>query len=137
MLDHFFPIRSSTVQVLSTFFSLSGYELASRDWQFDLLHNVLGKLRNMNIGHPQCSFACTNHEAQHKMRNFVFYVEFFINDRVCLVNEGNATPGHSSKSSLLDREFEKLDIHHKDVCTGETASFGSVLPQNRDLTQRK
>ena len=57
--------------------------------------------------------------------------------RVCLVYEGNATPGHSSTSSLLDREFEKLDIHHKDVCTGEMASFGSVLPQNRDLTQRK
>ena len=137
MLDHFFPIRLSTVQVLSTFFSLSGYELASRDWQFDLLHNVLGKLLNMNIGHPQCSLACTNHEAQGKMRNFVFYVELFINDGVCLAYEGNATPGHSSKSSLLDKEFEKLDIRHKDVCTGETTSFGSVLPQNRDLTQRK
>ena len=131
-----FPIRFLITHVRSTFFSLSGYELANKDWQFDLTSNIKGKLKNLNIGHPQCKFASTTANLiQCKMRNFIFYMEFVINDSVCMVYKGNTTPGHSSKNSLLDREFTKLNTSHKDECIGE--SFTLVPPCAQDLTYKE
>ena len=54
---------------------------------------------------------------------------------VCMVYEGNTTPGHSSKNSLLDREFTKLNTSHKDMCIGEL--FTLMPPSARDLTYKE
>ena len=63
----------------------------------------------------------------------IFFLEFFVNDGVCLVYEGNHNPGHLSKNSVLDREFKQLDVRHKSVCTGEIL----LVSRKQDLTHKE
>ena len=66
----------------------------------------------------------------------VFFLEFLINDGVCLIYEGNSTPRHSSKSSLLNRESQCKDTRHRNACTGEVL-VGTLPPRQRDLSYGK
>ena len=100
-----FPISSSNVRIRSTYFSLSGYELCGDNWQLNLIDDIASNIRKINVSHPECPLAKSNAEFKRCARNLVFLLEFLINNRVCLIYEGNSTPGHSSKSSLLNREF--------------------------------
>ena len=65
----------------------------------------------------------------------MFFMEFLINDRVCFIHKGNSMPGHSSKNSLLEREFLTLGLRHVNVmhhCVDNPLSCTAVKP--RDLT---
>ena len=66
-------------------------------------------MKNILAGYPQCELGSNHHVLQRNMRNFLFFVEFVINDKVCLLYEGNSLPGRSSKNSCLDREFACFD----------------------------
>ena len=93
--------------------------MASKDWQLDMLYNTSNKVKNLSFGHAECRLANTKQAPNRGLKNLLFFLEFLINDGVCLLYEGNCSPGHSSKNSLLDREHATLDSRHKNVCTGE------------------
>ena len=110
-----FSIRHSSTKIQSTYFSLSGYELASEVWQLDMLYNASNKLKNLNFGHAECHLANTKQALNRGLKNLLFFLEFLINDGVCLLYKGNCSPGRSSRKSLLDREHASLDSWHKNV----------------------
>ena len=76
----------------------------------------------------ECPLAKSNAEFKCCARNLVFFLEFLINDGVCLIYEGNSTPGHFSKSSLLNREVRCMDTRHRDACTEELL-VGALPPR--------
>ena len=82
-------------------FSLNGYELSNRRWNNRLSINMRGQLKNMIL--MDKSIVVFNN----KMRNLLFHIEFLINDRACLIHEGNRDPGRSIKNSLIHREMVK------------------------------
>ena len=106
---------------------ISGYELASEDWQLDLFYNASNKLKNLSFGHAECRLANTKQALNCGLKNLLIFLEFLINDGVCLLYKGNCSPGHSSKNSLLDREHATLDSRHKNVCTGEISLVGASM----------
>ena len=73
-------------------FSLSGYELSDHRWDNRLSINMHGWLKNMILDK---SIAVLNN----KMRNLLFHIEFLINDRACLIHEGNRAPGRGVKTA--------------------------------------
>ena len=120
------------------YFLLSGYELASEDWQLDLFYNTLNKLKNFSFGHAECCLVNTMQALNCGLKNLLFFLEFLINDGVCLLYGGNCSPGHSSKNSLLNREHATLDSQHKNVCTGEISLVnGGASMRQCDLTYKE
>ena len=86
-----FSMKPSELKLRSTIFSLSGYELSDRRWNNRLSINMRGRLKNMIL--MDKSIAVFNN----KMRNLLFHIEFLINDRACLIHEGNRDPGRGVK----------------------------------------
>ena len=109
--------------------------MAGEDWQLDIFYNASNKLKNLSFGHAECRLVNTKEALNHGLKNLLFFLEFLINDGVCLLYEGNCSPGHSSINSLLDREHATLDSRHKNVCTGEI-SLGASMRQC-DLTYKE
>ena len=95
-----FSVKPSELKLRSTIFSLSGYELSDHRWNNRLSINMCGRLKNMILDK---SIAVLNN----KMRNLLFHIEFFINDRACLIHEGNHALGRGIKNSLIHREMVK------------------------------
>ena len=119
----------SPKRVHSTHFPLCGYELAGDDWESKFFFNFNLSIRNLNYGFKKCRLAHDKTVFSKGVKNLLFYLEFVINDGVCMVFEGNTTPGRSSKNSLLSREFKHTDIRHQSVCTEGVAKV-----KKRDLT---
>ena len=74
------------------------------------------------------------------MRNLLFHIEFLINDRACLIHEGNRDPGRCIKNSLIHREMVK-ELTSDNLCalTGDChnnrnnkyhLTFGDVTRMN-------
>ena len=62
--------------------------------------NMSGQLKNMILDK---SIVVLNN----KMRNLLFHIEFLINDRACLIHEGNRALGRGVKNSLIHWEMVK------------------------------
>ena len=102
------------------------------------MHDTLNRLRNLSTCHPQGRLIQSELDVLRKMRDFVFFMEFLINDGVCFIYKGNSTPGRSSKNSLSEREFSTLDLCHVNVMRHDVdnpLSCTAVRP--RDLTYRE
>ena len=95
-----FSMKPSELKLQSMIFSLSGYELSNRRWNNCLSVNMRVWLKNMILDK---SIAVLNN----KMRNFLFHIEFLINDGACLIHEGNRALGRGIKNSLIHREMVK------------------------------
>ena len=93
-------MKPSELKLRSTIFSLSGYKLSNRRWNNHLSVNMHCWLKNMILDK---SIAVLNN----KMRDLLFHIEFLINDRACLIHEGNRAPGRGVKNSLIHREMVK------------------------------
>ena len=63
----------SSTRIQSTYFSLSGYELAGEDWQLDMLYNTSNKLKNLNFGHAECHLANTKQALNCGLKNLLFF----------------------------------------------------------------
>ena len=84
-----------------------------------MFYNASNKLKNLSFGHAEYCLANTKQALNHGLKNLLFFLEFLINDGVCLLYEGNCSPGRSSKNSLLDREHATLDSWHKKCVLGK------------------
>ena len=55
-----------------------------------------------------------------KMRNLLFHIEFLVNNRACLIHEGNCDLGRGVKNSLIHREMVKeLTSDNSRALTGD------------------
>ena len=86
-----FSMKPSELKLRSTIFSLSGYKLSDHRWNNRLSVNMCGQLKNMIL--MDKSIVVFNN----KMRNLLFHIEFLINDRACLIHEGNHDLGRGVK----------------------------------------
>ena len=93
-----------------------------------------GQLKNMILDK---SIAVLNN----KMRNLLFHIEFLINDRACLIHEGNRAPGRCIKNRLIHREMVKEltsdnlraltgDCHNNRNNKHHHLTFGDVMRMN-------
>ena len=94
---------------------------------------MYARLKNVSsLGYQECSLAPTQHVAQQRIKQLLFFLEFFVNDGAYLIYEGNSYPGWCAKNSLLEWEYGTLDIRHKDRVVVNDA--GHVRKRKQDLT---
>ena len=124
----------------STYFCLLGFELISQEWQHDLLEDFQFNTKAISLYYNEAPFIKRLTDLCSFVRDFVFFVEFIINDGTCMIYEGNFCPNRGSKNGLLQQEFSEHVLLQKNVCEGIPATScrdllnGVKKQRNKGLT---
>ena len=102
----------------STYFCLLGFKLIGREWQHNLLEDFQFNMKGISLYYNEAPFIKRLADLCSFIRDFIFFIEFLINDGACMIYESNFCPSRGSKNSLLQREFSEHGLLQKNICEG-------------------